>query len=162
MRKFFFGFGVVIGVVMAALMVGGAVGLFALSRNGAALDAESRAYVDRSIATIGGHWDAEELWQRGSAHFRQVTKHDELRAFFEAADQALGPLTEYRGARGEATISFLNGATTVSAKYIARAAFEKADAEIQIVAVKNGPEWHIEGFHINSSALMKRLVGLKS
>jgi len=158
MRKFFFGF----GVLMAALMVGGAVGLFALSRDGAALDAQSHAYVDDAVVKISRHWDAAALWQRASARFRKTTKEDDLYAFFEAADDALGPLTVYRGARGEATISFLDGGTHVSARYIAQVSFAKGDAEIQVVAVKTGDAWRIKGFHINSSALMKHMVGLKS
>lgn len=158
MRRVLFGF----GVVMAALMVGGAVGLFTLSRDGAALDAQSRAYVDDAVVKISRHWDAGALWQRASADFRQTTTEDDLYAFFEAADDALGPLRAYRGARGEAVISFLDGGTRVSAKYIAEATFEKGDAEIQVLAVKHGDAWRIEGFHINSAALMKRMVALKS
>lgn len=158
MRKFVFGF----GVVMAALLVGGAVGLFALSRDGAALDTQSRAYVDDAVIKISRHWDASGLWQRASAHFRQTTKEDDLYAFFEAADDALGPLTAYRGARGEAVISFLDGGTLVTARYIAEASFTKGNAEIQVLAVKSGDAWRIDGFHINSAALMQRMAGLKS
>ena len=55
-----------------------------------------------------------------------------------------------------------NAGTTVSAKYIAQAMFEKGVAEFQIIAVKHGAAWQIEGFHVNSSALMKRLVGTRS
>ena len=42
------------------------------------------------------------------------------------------------------------------------AQFEKGNAEIQIGAVKNGAQWRIEGFHINSSTLMRSLVGFSS
>jgi hypothetical protein len=158
MRKFFLWF----GVAMAVLIVAGGVGLFALARNGAAIDAESKAYVDDSVVAIGGNWDAGELWKRSGERFRQATKQEDLHAFFDAANQALGRLTEYHGARGDATISVSNAGTTVSAKYVARGTFEKGDAEIQIAAVKNGREWRIEGFHVNSSVLMKSLIGVRS
>lgn len=49
-----------------------------------------------------------------------------------------------------------------SARYIVEVSFEKDDAKIQVLAVKTGDAWRNEGFHINSSALMKRMVGLKS
>jgi hypothetical protein len=158
MRKFFVWF----GVFMAAVAVAGVVGVFIVARNGAAADAESKAYVDDTVVVIGGRWDAGELWKRSTARFRQATKEEDLRAFFDAAGQALGRLVEYRGARGEAAIFVSNVGTTVSAKYIAQAMFERGAAEFQIVAVKNGAAWQIEGFHINSAALMKRLVGTRS
>jgi hypothetical protein len=158
MRKFFLWF----GIVMAVIIVAGVVGFFILARDGARADAESRVYVDDAVVAIGRHWDAGELWKRSSADFQRVTKQEDLRAFFEAAAQALGPLTAYRGAQGDATISVVNAHTTVTAKYIARATFEKGEAEFQIAAVKNDGEWRIQGFHINSAALTKRLIGTKS
>ncbi len=158
MRKFFYGF----GLVMACLVVAGAIGLFVLARNGAALDAESKAYVEDSVVAIGAHWDAAALWQRSTPHFRAVTKQEDLRAFFDAANGALGPLTEYRGASGGAIIAMTNAKRSTTANYAARATFEKGNAEFEILAIKNGAEWQIEGFHINSNALMKSLVGLRS
>jgi hypothetical protein len=158
MRKFFYG----LGVVVAVLAVAGAVGLFVLARNGSALDAESRAYVDESIVTIGGHWDVGELWQRSTPHFREITKQEDLRAFFDAAKGALGPLVEYRGARGEAMISVTPAGTKITGQYVAGAKFEKGNADVQIAAVKNGSTWGIEGFHIQSSTLMRGLVGVRS
>lgn len=158
MRKFFLWF----GVVMAVLVVAGGVGMFFLVRNGVAADVESKAYVSESVVAIGGNWDAGELWKRSSVRFRQVTNQEDLRALFDVAHQALGRLTEYRGARGDAIISVINGTMSVSAKYVARAMFENGDAEIQIAAVKNGAEWRIEGFRVNSSVLTKRLVGTRS
>jgi len=138
------------------------VGIVVLSRQGAALDAESKAYVEDSIVTIGARWDADELWHRGTAHFREVTGQNDLRAFFDAAKTALGGLVEYRGASGQATIAITNAGKLATAQYRAKAAFEKGDADILVAAVKNGAEWRIEGFHINSSALMRSLVGWRS
>lgn len=158
MRKFFLG----LGVVMAGLIVAAAVGFFVLARNGAALDAESKAYIDDAVVSIGSHWDANELWKRSTAHFRQVTKEDDLRALFDAAKDALGPMREYRGARGDASISVTNAGTTISAKYLAKVTYEKGDADVQIVVVKRDSTWLIEGFHIGSPQLMRRLVGLRS
>jgi hypothetical protein len=52
--------------------------------------------------------------------------------------------------------------TIVSARYVARAHFEKGDALVQLTLLKQGDAWMIEGFHIRSSALMRRLVGVRS
>ena len=158
MRKFFLGF----GVVMAFLVGAGAVGFFLLARNGTALDAESNAYVQNSVETITGDWNADELWKRSTAHFRQLTKEEDLRAFFNVASGTLGRLVEYRGAQGQATISISNVGNSATANYDAKVTFEKGDADILIAAIKNGSEWRIEGFHISSTALMRSLVGQRS
>jgi hypothetical protein len=158
MRKFFFG----LGVLTACLVVAGGIGLFFLARNGMALDAESKAYVDKSVAAITDDWDADALWQRSSPRFRQTTKQDDLRNFFDAARESLGRLVAARGATGQATISVVNAVRSVTANYMVHAQFEKGDADIQIGVVKNGSHWRIEGFHIDSSTLMRSLVGFRS
>ncbi len=158
MRKFFFG----LGIVTACLVVAAGIGVFFLARGGMALDAESKAYVDKSVTAITLDWDADALWQQSSPHFRQMTKQEDLRNFFDAAREALGRLVATRGATGQATISVVNAVKIVTANYTVRAQFEKGDADILVGVVKNGSQWRIEGFHINSGTLMRSLVGLKS
>lgn len=158
MRKFFFGF----GVVMAVVIVAAAIGMFFLARDGAALDAESKAYANKSVAAIAEDWDVDALWRLSSADFRQATKEDVLRGFFDATREALGRLVAARSATGQATISIINAVKVVRATYTVHAKFEKGDAEIRIGMVKSGSEWRIEGFHINSAQLMRNLTGLRS
>jgi hypothetical protein len=158
MRKFFHGF----GIVMACLVVAAAIGLFFLARNGAALDAESKAYVKNSVVAIADNWDADALWRRGSPDFRRLTKQQDLRNFFDAARTALGPLVDYRGSSGQATLMLTNAGQRATANYNVRATFEKGDADIQVGLVKVGSHWRIEGFHIDSSTLMRSLVGFTS
>lgn len=158
MRRFFF----VFGIVMACVIVIGGAGLFALARSGMALDAESKAYIDKSVAAIADDWDADALWQRSSPRFRQLTKKDDLRTFFEATREGLGRLVASRGAVGQARISIINAVKTVTANYAVDAKFEKGDAEIRISLVKDGPQWRIQGFRIESATLTHSLVGLRS
>lgn len=158
MRKFFCGF----GIVMACLVVAAGLGIFMLVRDGAALDAESKAYVEKSVVAIADDWDADALWRRGTPDFRRLTDERDLRNFFDAARATLGRLVEYRGATGQATISITNAGRLTTANYTARVRFEKGDAEIRIGAIKSGSQWRIEGFHINSSILMRSLVGFRS
>jgi hypothetical protein len=158
MRKFFYG----LGVLTALVIVAGGIGLFVLARNGAALDTMSKAYVEDSVATIAANWDADELWKRASPRFRTTTKQDDLRGLFDAAKGALGPLLEFRGSSGQAMMSVVNSETSVSAQYVARCSFQKGEAELRLALVKHGDTWTIEGFHISSPALMKRLVGMRS
>jgi hypothetical protein len=158
MRKLFY----ILGVL--AVLVGAAgVGVFMLARSGAALDAESKAYVDDSIITITAHWNKDELLKRASPHFRQITKPDDLQALFDAAATGLGPLVNYEGAKGDSMVSAMVGSgTTISAKYVAKAKFQSGDANIQITLLKVDGDWTIEGFFISSSALMSALAGHRS
>lgn len=146
--------------MIAILVVGGGIGLFILARNGAALDAESKAYVDDSVMAITADWSVDELMKRSSPHLRQVTRPDDLQALFDAARTALGPLVNYEGAKGDSTVSAMAGAgTTISARYFARGKFQKGDADLQITLLKLDGSWRIEGFFITSSELMRHLTG---
>jgi transposase len=158
MRKFFYG----LGVITAIAIVAGGIGLFMLARNGAALDAASKAYVEDTVVTVAAKWDADEFWKRASPHLRANVTRNDMHGLFDTARQALGPLLEYRGSQGQALMSTMNAQTTISAKYVASAHFQNGDADIQFVLVKQGDAWLIEGFHINSSALMQKLVGTRS
>lgn len=158
MRKFFYG----LGVITAVAIVAGGIGLFMLARSGAALDTASKAYVEDTVVTVASNWNADELWKRASPHLRTIATRNDIRGLFDTARQALGPLLEYRGSQGQALISTMNSQTALSAKYVARAHFQNGDADLQLVLVKQGDEWMIEGFHINSSALMQKLVGTRS
>ena len=158
MRKFFFG----LGVFAAFVIVAGGLGFFILARNGNALDTASKAYVEESVVAIAANWDVDELWKRASPRLRTTVKPDEIRGLFDAAKGALGPLVDYRGSQGEAMMSLQNASPAVSAQYIANCSFQKGNAEIRITLVKQGDTWLIRGFHINSTAMMKRLVGVRS
>jgi hypothetical protein len=158
MRKFFLGF----GIVMACVVVTAAIGLFFLARDGAALDAESKAYVKDSVISVADNWDADALWQRGSPGFRRATDEQDLRNFFNAARSALGRLVEYRGSRGQAAFMLTNAGQRATANYDVKATFEKGDADIRVGLVKVGAQWRIEGFHIDSATLMRSLVGFTS
>lgn len=158
MRKLLFGLGVVLALVIGA----GAVGLFMLARTGSALDAESAAYVREAVVTIATDWNADELWSRSSPRFRQASTKQDLRNFFDVARGSLGRLLEYRGANGQAAINITPAGRTTTAKYDAKATFEKGNADIVVTAVKVGSDWHIEGFHINSTTFMRALIGARS
>jgi hypothetical protein len=158
MRKFFTG----LGVLTAVVFVAGAAGFFFLANQGRALDRASKAYVADSVTAIAAHWDADEFFKREGPELRARVKPGDIRALFDAAKSALGPLVEFRGSQGEAEIAVLDSKHRVSARYIARGRFQGGEAEIKLLLVKQGDDWMIEGFHINSTALMRRLVGLRS
>jgi hypothetical protein len=158
MRKFFMG----LGVLTTMLVVAGGIGFYFLASKGQALDRMSKAYVDDTVVAIAANWDANELLKRAGPRLRATARPDEIRGLFDVARGALGPMLDYGGSRGEAILSVANSQPMVSAKYVAKGHFQKGDAELQIVLSKQGDTWLIEGFHISSSALMKRLVGVRS
>lgn len=158
MRKFIFGLGILFIFILAI----GGVGLFMLARQGNALDGESRAYVEDSVKKITADWNAAELWKRGTAQFRARSSEQDVRRLFDAARSALGQMLEYRGADGQASMMITPSGERSTARYDAKVTFEKGNADIVVNAVRSEAGWQIEGFHINSSALMRTLVGARS
>jgi hypothetical protein len=156
MRKFF----TILGGIFAVLIVVLAVAIFILVRKGSALDDESKTYVNDAVITITTHWDPDELMSRASPRFKEATKRDDLAGFFDAAKTALGPIVDYQGAKGSAFVmSTVGTGTTITANYVARAQFSKAEAQLQIALVKIDGQWRIEGFHVDSDVLMRALTG---
>jgi hypothetical protein len=158
LRKFFLG----LGVFTALLLVAGGIGFFVLARNGEALDKASKAYVDESVVAIAANWNVDELWKRAGPRLRASVKREDMRNLFDALNGALGQMADYDGSAGQATMSMVNSQSTVAAQYVAKAHFRKGDAAISVALVKVGDDWMIEGFHVNSPALLKSLVGVRS
>jgi hypothetical protein len=145
MRKFLY----VLGVLTLAVMIAAGVGLGALVYNGHELDAESKAFVDSAIPAITGTWSEEQLIDRSTTELRGSIKPEELRALFDRLSQ-FGPLVEYQGATGQATMSYLSGSGgTVSASYDAKARFQNGSATFQIVLMKRDGRWLIHNFHVD-------------
>jgi hypothetical protein len=158
MRKFFYG----LGVVTAVLIVAAGIGFYFLASNGAALDTASKTYTEESVVAIAGNWDADQLWKRASPRLRKAATQQQISDLLAAAKDALGPMLEYRGSKGQALMSVVNAHSVVSAQYVASGSFQKGAADFRINLVKQNETWMIEGFHIDSPAMMKRLVGVRS
>jgi hypothetical protein len=145
MRKFLY----VLGAVTLAFIVAAGVGLAVLVYNGHELDAESQAFVDSAIPAITKTWSEEQLIDRSTTELRASIKSDELRALFDRLSQ-FGPLVEYQGATGQATMSYFSGSgSMVSASYDAKARFQNGNAIFQIVLMKRDGRWLIHNFHVD-------------
>ncbi len=158
MRKFIFGLGVVFLFILGA----GGTSLFMLAREGNALDIESKSYIQDAVEKITADWNANELWERSTVQFRKQGTEQDVRNFFDAARSSLGRMQQFRGADGQASVMVTPAGRSTTARYDAKASFEKGDADIIISVVKSESGWQIEGFHINSTALMRTLVGTRS
>ena len=70
-------------------------------------------------------------------------------------------MQEFHGAEGQSAVMATPSGKSTTARYDAKVHFEKGDADIVVNAVKNASGWQIE-FRINSTALMRTLVGARS
>ena len=57
---------------------------------------------------IAAHWSKDELLDRATPELRATVKLGELTALFDALSQ-FGPMVEYEGATGQATMAYVAG-----------------------------------------------------
>ena len=146
-------------IFAALLVVGGGVAFFFLARTGAELDASSRSYTHQAVVAIAQSWNKDELWKRASPDFKKSTQLDDLTTLFDAANAALGPLLEYEGADGQALMTKAIGSDgDIKAHYVAEGRFAKDQATFEIALHQINNVWMIDGFHVRSASLMKRLA----
>jgi hypothetical protein len=132
-----------------------------VTRDHLKLNRESGVFIKEAVLAIGAHWDATELLERATPHFRAMIKEADLRAEFAAAGNALGSLVEYRAVGAKVAFQFVPTSTPATADYIVRAAFAKGEADIEIHAVRTGSVWRIDGFTIGGSPEMRQLLGMQ-
>jgi hypothetical protein len=145
MRRFLY----VLGALFLGLLVISGVGIGMAVHDGRALDAESKAYVDTAIPAIAKNWSEAEFLNRATPELRGSMSPDQLASLFGEFDR-LGSLVAYRGSVGDSMMSYIAGkGKTVSASYLARAAFQNGNAIIRIALLKRNGQWRINGFHVN-------------
>ena len=143
----------ILGGIFAVLIVVGVIGFVVLSIKGTSLDKESKAYVDEVSPIILANLSRETLFQYASEDLKNSASTEEFDKIFSWLSK-LGQFKKYNGSQGQANISV----TTKSGKkitgyYEAQAQFESGPAKIRITTIKEGSDWKIIGFHINSMAL---------
>ncbi len=145
MRRFLQIFGL---VTLIFIVVAGS-GLGVLIYQGRALDAESKSFVDSAVPAIAAKWSEQQLVERATPELIKNAKPAELDAFFGGLSR-LGPLVEYQGATGDATMSyFTNTGSIVSASYVAKARFQNGEATFRLILLKRDGRWMIHNFHVD-------------
>ena len=151
MKKLF----IALGVIFLALILLGAIGIGIAAFKGAALDKESKAYVDAAVPAIISSWNTQELLSRAGPEFNQTTKADEVQRFFSGL-RSLGKMQKYQGSQGESVTSQILGkGTTISARYLVSADFEGGTAKIYVTLIKHGNLWQIAGFRVEPTYTRK-------
>ena len=141
----------ILGALTLAVIVAAGIGLGVVFYKGRALDAESKAFVDRAVPAIAATWSKQELLDRATPELRQNVRPEQLNALFAGLSR-LGPLVEYEGAKGDARMSYLVGSgSIVSASYVAKARFQNGTATFRIVLMKRDGRWMIHNFNGDSA-----------
>jgi hypothetical protein len=149
MKKFL----AVLGVVFLIVIVLGAIGFGYIAYRGNALDKESKAYVDAAIPAIFTNWNKNEFASRTSPEFRKVVTDDQLDRMFRSGT-ALGRMMTFDSAEGHADISVSPQAgKMITARYNAKAYFEKGNAFITLDIIKHDNHWQIMAFYVNGPKL---------
>jgi hypothetical protein len=147
MRKFLY----ILGALTLIGLVAGIIGLGVVVYEGRALDAESKAFIDSAVPAISATWSKQQLLDRATPELRASVKPEALNALFDGLSR-LGPLMEYEGAKGDATMSYMAGSgSTVSASYVAKARFQNGAAIFRIALRKRDGRWMIHNFHVDSA-----------
>jgi hypothetical protein len=159
MRKFL----IVVGAATMLLIVAGAVGLFFMFRDGAVLDSESKAYAEDSLTTIASTWNRDAFLERASPAMRANISPDQVKKLFDAFVAGLGRLAEYDPPLGQANVMMTVGqGKIVTANYIVNARFDKGPAVVRITVIKSEGRWMLQGFFVDSPALINNLMGRPS
>jgi hypothetical protein len=151
-KKFF----IILGAIFLALIALAAIGIGISLFNGAALDKESKAYVDAAVPAIVTSWSPQELLNRASPELTETTRPEDIERFFQSL-RSLGKLRQYKGSQGESVTSRILGkGTTISGNYLATAEFEAGSAKIYLKLIKHGNHWQIGGFHVEPTYSRKQ------
>jgi hypothetical protein len=145
---------IILGSIFAILILVGIISVSILAFKGAALDKESKAYVDEVTPKILENLNQETLFQYSSDELKNSASPEEFDKLFNWFTK-LGKFKEYKGSKGQAGISITTErGKQVTGNYIAQAEFENGPATINITIIKKGNNWQILGFRINSMALV--------
>jgi hypothetical protein len=150
MKKVF----IILGSIFLAFIILGVIGIAFVVIKGTTLDKESKAYADSAIPAIINTWSEKELLDRVSPEFKKAVTIDQLDRLFRWFS-GLGPPQKCEPAQGESLMS-ATGQTgrMISAQYIAKATFQKGEANIKLGLIKHGDRWQISSFRVESEALV--------
>jgi hypothetical protein len=139
-----------LGVIFLVLVGLGGIGAGYVVFHGNTLDKESKAYANAVIPAIFTSWNKNEFSTRASPEFRKLVTDDQLDRMFRSA-AGLGQMKSFDPAEGQAHMS-LNPDTLneTTARYTAKAVFEKGNAIITLDLIKHGDQWQIGGFFVNA------------
>jgi hypothetical protein len=136
--------------LIAVLLVGGFIGYAAYQ--GRALDASSKAYVDKNVPLIISSWSKDELLKRASPQLLKIVdeKPDQIDHLFQEFAK-LGAMRSYDGSKGDSNVSYTNkDGKVTTASYIADATFENGNARVTVRLIQTSGSWQFLLLNVNS------------
>ncbi len=145
----------VIGTVVLVLLAtaGACTGCYVSGSNASR---EGATYAESAMAAIGQAWDVEVFLDRvdpGSSAAFPRDKTDGVLSYFRSR---LGSIRQIGVVRSTGWRTYVgSGGFAVFSGYVTDCEFEKASGNIQMTLVRRGGKWGIQGFRVNSDALLK-------
>ena len=148
MRRLFY----VLGIIFTVIVVGLVGPIGTAIHKGSALDADSKAFIEQTVAAVGKDWDQSELLKRASPELLKKASGEQIATLFQNWKN-LGGLVHYDGARGQAMMSyFVRKGSTTRAHYEANAAFANGSARFRIDLSRRDTQWMIDGSFVDTSS----------
>jgi hypothetical protein len=136
---------VVLGLVILAFVF--LPGLFKLNN-------EATVFIQDVVPKIAAHWDSKELTSRATLELISSGKTDDAMERYFVMFRRLGALKHLDTPKGGVQ-TFTNGSgTTTTGRYSVGADFEHGPATIYIELRRMNNTWQINGFRIDSNAML--------
>jgi len=143
---------VVATMIAVTLCMSSCVGCFVM---GSRTAGQGLPYAAAAIRSIAKPWDPEALIARSSPELRRAMPPDKVRTFIAFAGRRLGDLKECTPVQQAQWTSHVGThGFLVLATYIDDCEFEKASGRVTMQLVRHGGTWQVNGFFLNSDALM--------
>lgn len=150
----------VIGGVAVAIVVIVVVAAAIFIPRSLKLDGEATSYLQDATPKIVAGWNAQELVDRSTPQLMNAAKSREQIDQMFVVFSRLGALKHLDTPKGGIYSSSFSGrGTTTVGNYRVAAEFEKGAADIQIQLLRVDDGWKINGFHVNSEALLAAMAG---
>ncbi len=144
----------IFGAIFLVLVIAAVIVFAIIATKGAALDKESKAYVDEVVPIILADLNQETLFKYASPELINSASQEEFDKLFKWFKK-LGEFMYYEESTGEVHMQYTPKGKTISAQYIAKVEFESGPASVAIRIIKKDGGWKIFNFRINSKVLIQ-------
>jgi hypothetical protein len=142
-----------IGIVVGVLIIGVISTFFMLNRMAPKVQQDARNFIDTNVPLIVNNWSSKELIKRSSPDLLKVATLEQFVELFKMLSEKLGPLKEYKGSKGEASLTTSFRGIIRTGAFQSEAVFAKGPAVILCRIVWQDDAWKINEFRVQSDVL---------
>ena len=143
----------IIGVVVAVLLIGVLSTIFLLNRMAPKIQQDAQQYIDSNLPKIVQNWDSEALINQASPDLLKAASREQFAELFKMLSEKLGPLKQYKGSKGETSLTTSFRGILRNGVFEAQAVFANAPAVILCRIVWLDGTWKINEFRVKSDVL---------